>query len=166
MNYNKLKRGQFKSFAPHIDSGWEIDLKRSASFGLVQSKLTKIATELGYTTKYTLHSFRGGAPTCASQLDFPREERERLGHWAPGRIMPARYDKAVCATEPKLRDKIFPKIRPGRRPQHAFQVRAPEGKADKHNTVESESDYDTSVTSTAPHVKEERINDIINLNGD
>ena len=34
------------------------------------------------------------------------------------------------------------------------------------NTVESESDSDTSVTSTASHVKEERINDITNLNDD
>ena len=83
LNYNKVQRGIFKSLSPHVDSGWGIDLKRSASSGLVQSKLTKIAAELGYSAKYTLHSFWGWAPTCASQLDFPREERERLVHWAP-----------------------------------------------------------------------------------
>ena len=80
--------------------------------------------------------------------------------------MPDRYDKAVCATELKLRDKIFSQIRSGWQPQRAFQVRVPEEQADTRNTVESESDSDTSVTPKASHVKEGRINDITNPNGD
>ena len=76
--------------------------------------------------------------------------------------MPNRYDKAVCATELKLRDRIFEKVRSGWRPQHAFQVgtaaNAPEGQPESGDMSE------TSVTSTASGVRDARINDITNLN--
>ena len=166
LNYNKANRGQFKSLFPHVGNEWKIALKRSASFGLVQSKLTKIAMSLGYTNKYNLHSFRGWGPTCANQLNPPREERERLGHWAPGGMMPDSYDKAVCATELKLRGEIFSEIRPGWRPPNAFQVRTPERPANTQTAAGSETESDTSETSTSPHIKDERVNDITNLNGE
>ena len=162
LNFNKVEQGALKSLFPHVDNDWEVNYKRGASFGLVQNKLIKIARELGYSDKINLHPFRGWAPTCASQLNFPREDRGKLGHWAPGSIMPERYDKAICATELKLRDTIFSKLRSGWRPQHAFQV----GSQDTPAMVEAELDVDsdTSETSTASAVKNERINDITNLN--
>ena len=140
--------------------------KRSASYGLVQGELRKIAIELGYTTKYTLHSFRAWAPTCSSQLNFPREDRGRLGHWAPGSLMPNRYDKAICATELKLRDQIFTRIRGGWRPLHAFQVGTASVPASTQPEPEGGDDSDTSETSTASFVRDARINDITNLNGE
>ena len=99
-----------------------MDLNRSASYGLIQANVREFEREMVFTSKFTPHSSRGWSPTCANQLDFPREGLERLGHWAPGSIMPDRYYKAVCATELKLRCKIFAEIRTGRRPHPAFQV--------------------------------------------
>ena len=122
LNFNKVKAGTSKSLFPHVDNVWGINLKRSASFGLVQNKLTKLARELGYSDKVSRHSFRGWAPTCASQLNFHRGERGKLGHWAPGSMMPNRYDKAACSADLELMDRISSQLRSGWRPQHAFQV--------------------------------------------
>ena len=164
LNFNKVKAGSFKSLFPHVDNVWKINFRRNASFALVQNKLTKLARELGFSEKINLHSFRGWAPTCASQLNFHREEREKLGHWAPGSTMPDRYDKAVCATELKLRDRILPQVRPGWRPQQAFQVGTQDTPGGTQPSVECEVNSDTSETPTASEIKDQRINDITNLN--
>ena len=58
LNYNHVNLGHFKSLPPQVDNEWEIDRKRSASFGLVQSRLAKLALSLGYNDKYNMHSFR------------------------------------------------------------------------------------------------------------
>ena len=95
---------QFRALFPHVPPERRIDISRDANFGAAQAQLSKPEVSLGF-------------PNCANQLRFPREERERLGHWAPGSAAPGRYDKAVCATEIRLRNEILQKIRSGRRPQ-------------------------------------------------
>ena len=128
---------------PHIDGGGRIVGSRAASFGLVQARLTKLELKLGFDKSARVHSFRGWAPTCASQLRFSREDREKLGHWAPGSIMPERYDKAECATELRLREGILEKIRTGWRPSGAFELPT-EVKA---GATPSSSESETSSTS-------------------
>ena len=135
-HWGKIKHGrtgEFTAAFPHIDTDDWANYKRNATFGFAQSKLTKIEPEHGFANGLKLHSFRGRAPTCANQLRFPREERGRLGHWAPGSNMPDRYDKATCAAELRLRGEILNKIWEGWRPQKAFEVEG--GKPDRKATV-------------------------------
>ena len=104
-----------------------------------------------------------GPPACANQLEFPREERGELGHWAPGSLVPDKYDKDVCATELKLRSKILSHVREGWRPQAAFQVEDKCTPLAADRKVESDVDSLTSETSSVsagPDV----INDITNSN--
>ena len=124
LHWNKVKpaEGQLRSLFPHVSPERAIDIGRDANFGAAQAQLSKLETALDYPTPAKVHSFRNWAPTCADQLRFPREERERLGRWAPGSAMPDRYDKAVCATELRLRNEILEKIRPGWRPRNEFEL--------------------------------------------
>ena len=77
------------------------------------------------------------------------------------------YDRAVCATELTLRDNILNKIDGGWRPAPAFEIpnSQTEGGAPvtQEECVES-SEESTSETSTAEDVKNQRINDITQLN--
>ena len=77
------------------------------------------------------------------------------------------YDRAICATELRLRDSILNKIDGDWRPVPAFEVpnSSQEGGApqDGRSCAESSADS-TSYTSTAADVKDERINDITRLN--
>ena len=75
--------------------------------------------------------------------------------------MPDRYDKAICATELKIRAKIFAEVRAGWIPQGAFQVANTD--TQQGNQPESDTLSETSVTSTASHIRDQRINDIANL---
>ena len=113
----------FRSLFPHVSPHeWKINYRRCAPFAFAQGKLRDIASTFGFSKKCKLHSFRAWAPTCATQLGGHREDRGRLSHWAPGSAMPDRYDRAICTTELKVRERIFAKFRAGRRPLGAFQV--------------------------------------------
>ena len=155
--------GEFKALSAHVSDGRKIDYKRSAPAGLVQKELTKIAESLGFRTKYTISSFRGWAPTCANLLNIRRDDRERLGHWAPGSAMPDRYGKAIGAAELKIRDRIFPEIRAGWRPKEASQVRDAHVSVHTQNTAVCDVDSETSATSTSSHLQGHRISDITML---
>ena len=76
------------------------------------------------TGRFKLHPFRNRATTCASQLRYPREGRDRLGHWAPGGGIPDGYDKAVCASELRIRADILDKVHEEWRPQKSFDAEA------------------------------------------
>ena len=159
-HWEKIKpstAGQFRALFPHINPDGRVNYKRHATFGFVQAKLSKIEKDLGFSNGVRLHSFRGWAPTCASQMRLPREEREKLGHWAPGSIMPDRYDKATCATELRIRTEILNKVREVWRPQRAFEVETKEGDAG------TESDGSTSVTSTWSQKVDPRVENIADL---
>ena len=153
----KSEKVDLRALSPHVDSERNVDLGRIANNGVVQAQLSKIEEFLGFPKSSELHSFRNWAPTVANQLRFPREERERLGHWAPRSITPDRYGKAVCATELRLRNEILTKVRSGWRPQDAFELENP-----KSDAV-SDVDSDTSETSTCPEVHGSRVVDISDL---
>ena len=74
--------------------------------------------------------------------------------------MPDRYDKAVCATELKLRRKIFAEIRSGWRHRQAFQVATQPPAETGGDQSESDVDTETSVTSTGTVPRGDRDNDI------
>ena len=74
--------------------------------------------------------------------------------------MPDRYDKAVCATELRLRGKISTQIRAGWRPNDSSQVAIP---AEEQNAPDIDVNSDTSETPTVSLVRGHRVNDITNL---
>ena len=153
------EKGRAHALSPHVNPGWEIDINRDATFAEAQAQLPRMEAVSGFTKSANLHSFRNWAPTCANKLRFPREERERLGHWATGSTMPGRYDKAVCATDRRLGDEILKQIRPGWRPSDAYEV-AP-SVAGENSDVDSEK----SETSTCSEVVR-KLENIANLDSD
>ena len=155
----KPKEGKFRTIFPHVSNEWVIDYHRAGTFGVVQARINLLVKEFG-ATQAKLHSFRNWGPTCARQLRFPREEREVIGHWAPGSRMPDHYDKAVCATELKLREAMLAKLREGWRPSKDFEVQGDDTQPGAK--AESSSDESTSVTSI-PSVFDDSREDISNL---
>ena len=123
---------RFTWLFPHVSSSWEVSLKRQATHGVAQAALSRIEERFGFPKGCKLHSPRNWFATCAGQLLYPREQRERLGRWAPGSVMPDHYDKAVCATELRLRSEIIGKITGGWRPSAAFEVPNSEGGTPKN----------------------------------
>ena len=116
---------------------------------------------LGFNSGCRIRSFRAWFATCASQLAFKRGDREKLGRWAAGPVMPDRYDRATCATELRLRDDVAAQVLDGRRPQTACAIptrpggpRKTEKKAGGKQESESECES-TSSTSTASHLQPE-----------
>ena len=141
---------------------WSVDLKRGGTHGTAQAALSRLEHEFGFKLTLTLHSFRNFFATCAHQLLRPREDREKLGHWAPGSVMPDRYDRATCATELRLRNEILTKVATGWRPTESFEVPNTGNEPTGDTQVDSGTDT-TSVTSTASFLKQEiDISDIYN----
>ena len=104
-----------------------------------------------------LHSARTRFATCARQLEFSLEERTALGHWKPGSLMPNLYDRAVCATELKLRNKILEEIKAGWEPVHAFEIPNNTGPTQASTARCAESPADsTSVLPTSSSEREGR----------
>ena len=73
--------------------------------------------------------------------------------------MPDKYDRAICATELRLRNEILEKVRTESwRPTDSFEIPVRNTKIEKAGIVsddESPSMSSTSETSTASHLKEE-----------
>ena len=78
--------------------------------------------------------------------------------------MPDRYDKAVCAPELKLLDRICNQIRNRWRPPHAFQAGVSNVPDLDRPALKSDIDSDASATSAASQVENGRVRDISNLN--
>ena len=127
---------------------WKLISRRSATVGTAQAALNRLQTLMRLGYKLKMHSPRSFFATCASQLRFPREEREKLGHWAPVSVMPDIYDRAVCATELRIRLDVANRITNGRKPSAAFEVPT---NNDAQATVPSQSEIpkpeDDSVAS-------------------
>ena len=164
------KEGGFGPFTlfPFAGQDWPLGLKRGGARGTAQSALSNLEREFGFNLKLTLRSFRNFCAKCAHRLLYPREGRGKLGHWATGSAMPDRYDRAICATELRLRNEILNKVATGWRPTEAYEVPNSQwgiqgdSQADTQVDTQVKSDSDsTSVTSTASFLKEEI--DISNL---
>ena len=139
--------GTFRALPPHLRTGCTVDYRMFATFGSPQAQLARIEAKMGLATACKLHSVRGLAPTCASQVRYYREDRGKLCHWAPGSLMPERYDMATCATELKMRDGILGEVRSGWRPRNAFELGRGEVTPTQTNLGSSSSDSETPSTS-------------------
>ena len=121
-NGTKSKKRVYSPLFPHTNNDCEIDYTRPGTQGVVQAAISRIEEKYGYPKAIELHSPRNFFATCAGQLLYGREFREKLGRWAPGSIMPGRYDRAECATELRSRSEIIGKIREGWRPSKSFEI--------------------------------------------
>ena len=91
-----------------------------------------------------------------ASITFSREDREKLGRWAPGSLMPDRYDRATCTTELRLRNEILERIRSGWEPTNSFET--PGTQSTTKDEAESSSASSTSETSSL--LSEEDITDL------
>ena len=135
--------GTFAPLFPYFEKDWSINNGRKSTAGTVQAALNRLQQELKCNARLRIHSARAWLPTCARQLLYPREDREKLGRWAPGSVMPDRYDRAVCSTELRLRYEILSKVREEQwRPTNSFEV--PSERRTTEKTSENTNDDDTS----------------------
>ena len=148
----------FRALFPHLRPGGTVDYRRCATFGFAQSQLARLEAKIGFAKACKSHTFRGWGPTCDSQLRYSREGRGELGHWAPGGVMPDRYDKATCAPELKMRDGIFGEVRSGWRLKKASDAWGV--MPSQENAVDSGSDSETSPTSARGRREEEDISQL------
>ena len=137
--------GSFSALYPWVDKNWMSNTSRKATLGSTQAALTRLGKSLGFNTGIRAHSPRSWYATIARQLLYSREDREKLGHWAPGSLMPELYDRATCATELRLRDEILSKIKNGFKPSGPFEV---VNKNAANADAESSDASSTSVVST------------------
>ena len=108
---------------PWVGKDWVIVGSKTSTAGTVQAALSRVEILLGFSMKLKIHSPRAWFATCAHQLLYPREDREKLGRWDPGSLMPDLYDRSACATELRLRGEILERIRKGVwKPTNAFET--------------------------------------------
>ena len=115
--------GHAVNMSPRADGEWNLVTRKVGTHGTAQAALLRLEEVTGFKIKLRIHSPRTFFATCAGQLRFPREEREKLGRWVAGSVMPERYDRSVCVTELGIRNDIINRINTqGWRPQSAFNV--------------------------------------------
>ena len=142
---------------PWWDKEWVISASKKGTGGTTQAALARLEEKLGFSLKLKIHSPRAWFSTCAHQLLYPREDREKLGRWAPGSLMPDLYDRAICATELRLRDEILNRIRSGGwEPSNAFET---PGKK-KPIETKAETKSNSSVSDTSSLSSDEDITDL------
>ena len=117
----KPLKGKFQYLVPHVDKEWKITNKQ-ASGSCIHGVISRLEFKFGFPKLLTICSPRNFYATCARQLLFSKEERNTLGDWEPDSEMCNTYDRAVCATELRLRGNILNKIDGGWRPSPAFEV--------------------------------------------
>ena len=115
----------FSSLFPYVGSKWAIAKRKKVTDGTAQHALGRIQTHLERDLKLKLRSPRNFFTTCAGQQLFPLEQREKLGRWAKGSVIPDRYGRALCATELRFRGDIIGRIEGGWRPQISFEPPPP-----------------------------------------
>ena len=116
------KKERYRYLSPNFWQDWAFGYNRRGAPGVVQATLTRLEQFLGFPKLLKLHSARTRFATCAGKLEFSLEERTTLGRWEPGSVMPNLYDRAICATELKIRRKILERINEGWVPAHAFEI--------------------------------------------
>ena len=107
---------------PRWGEVWAISSTKNATAGTTQAAVKRLGGFLGTSVGLKLHIHRSWAASCANQLLYSREDREKLGRWAPGSLMPDLYDRLICTTALRLRDRILEKFRNGRAPSQAFET--------------------------------------------
>ena len=157
------KKGKHSWLFPHVNHEWTLDYKKRGTFGVGKAAISRMEEKFGFPKSAQLHSARNFFATCAGQLLYGREFREKLGRRTAGILMPDRYDRAECATELRLRSEIIEKLNSGRRPTKAYEVPptilADEQLCKKENKLsESESDTEETSETSLPE-------DIANLEG-
>ena len=84
------------------------------SYSSARRKLLLLCIAAGAATsdaeQYTLHTPKNFLPSCATELSFSVEDRNRLGHWQTGSAMCERYDRSMCTRELLLRSTILQNI--------------------------------------------------------
>ena len=153
------KESESVNLFPWVGKDWAIIESKISTVGAVQAALSRLGTLLGFSLKLKIRSPRAWFATCAHQLLYPREDREKLGRWDPGSLMPDRYDRSVCAIELRLRDEISERIRKGVwKPTNAFET--PSQSKGDNNLAES-----SSASSTSELSSEEDITDLWGKSG-
>lgn len=82
----------------YIEAGCKVDYERGDSFEFVQAQLTLVEPKrISHMCEIAFGLLLG---TCVRHANAPSlEEREKIGHWAPGSDTPKREVDATCATE-------------------------------------------------------------------
>ena len=145
------RAGKYTFLFPNVDSEWKFNPRKRGTDGVVRNAIARMESKFGFWDVVKLHSPRNFFATCAGQILYSREHREKLGRWAPCSVMPDRYDRAVCATELRLRSEILAKIRDGCCPAKPFEVPRVEStqlEGGEHPTQKTEI-ADSSVSETS-----------------
>ena len=145
---------------PYWGKNWEIIPGKIGTAGTTQAAIQRLEKFFGVSLGLKIHSPRTWAATCANQLLYSREDREKLGRWAPGSLMPDVYDRAVCVTELRLRDQILEKIRNGWSPSQSFET---PGK-NKTEVEDAETSSASSTSETSSVTSEVDIADLYDSN--
>ena len=111
---------------PKLSSGWQIEQDEPISYSSARRKLLLLCAAGGASAadseQYTLHTPKNLLPSCATELSFSVEDRNRLGHWQTGSAMCERYDRSTCTQELLLRSTIVKNIIDGWKPVGPFSV--------------------------------------------
>ena len=107
---------------PKITKEWGFKLEAAAYYDVYKHLHLLLAGAKFEKHGITPQSPRNFMPTCASQLGWSREDRETLGRWKPGSIMPNVYDRAACVTELRLRSSVSKQIQSGWIPANSFEI--------------------------------------------
>ena len=162
----KPKEKRYRYLSPHFQPDLGVGYNRRGSAGVIQAALTRLEQFLGFHKLLKLHSARTWFATCARQLDFSLEERTMLGHWKPGSLMPNLYDRAACATEIKLRNKVLEHINAGWVPAQAFEIPNPPGPTQASTARIADSSADTTSVSPTSSSGRSKKQDISKLDED
>ena len=130
--------------------------RETVTAGAAHVPLNRIGGQLGFDIGLKIHSPRAWIATCANQLLYPREDREKLGRWAPGSLMPDIYDRARCTAELSLMGEIINRIRSGRVPTKSFETPADT----THGNEIPESSPASSTSATPPAESDVDISDL------
>ena len=111
---------------PKLSFPWEIEQADPLSYSSARRKLLLLRIAAGAAAadaeQYTLHTPENFLPSCATELSFSVEDRNRLGHWQTGSAMCERYDRPTCTQEFPIRSTILANISEGWRPVGPFSI--------------------------------------------
>ena len=115
--FEKVNSSPPSFLIPKLSFSWEIDQAEPISYSSARRKLLLLCIAAGAATadaeQYTLHTPKNFLHSCATELSFSAEDRNRLGHWQTGSEMCDRYDRSTCAQELLLRSTILANISDG-----------------------------------------------------
>ena len=111
---------------PKLSFSWDIEQAEPISYCSARRKLLLLCVSAGAATadaeQYTLHTPKNFLPSCATELSFSVDGRNRLCHWQTGSAMCERYDRSTCTQELLLRSTILQNISEGWKPVGPFSV--------------------------------------------